>query len=187
MAVMSRRRLLRIFSESMQASERATFRSGITDSDRRQSKSNERRKTTVIKIDWTVWLQAANFLVLLFVLQAVLYRPLRDLMARRQARQDGAAARARQLDEDTARRQTAYRGQLEEARTQARADQAELLAAAHAEETRLLNEAPRDAGETLRTIRQGVAEQLAPARRLVRDRAGELSRAMAARILGRPL
>jgi F-type H+-transporting ATPase subunit b len=141
----------------------------------------------VVKVDWTLWLQAGNFLVLIFILQAVLYRPLRDLMARRQARLDEAAARVRQLDEDTARRQADYKAQLAAARKQAQADKAEQLAAARGDETRLLSAAHADAGETLQAMRGQVAGQVDQARRIVRERAGELSRAMAERILGRPL
>ena len=34
----------------------------------------------VIKVDWTIFLQAANFMVLMLVLNIILYRPLRDIL-----------------------------------------------------------------------------------------------------------
>ncbi|TYO91604.1 F0F1 ATP synthase subunit delta [Oceanicella actignis] len=55
---------------------------------------------------WTLGLQAANFLVLVWVLTRVLYRPVRQVIAERQARVNAAldAARAREAAAEEARR-----------------------------------------------------------------------------------
>jgi len=51
------------------------------------------RGNTVIKLDWTLLLQFANFMILLAVLNVLLFKPLRAILAVRKATVDGDLAR----------------------------------------------------------------------------------------------
>ena len=62
------------------------------------------RGVAVIKLNWTLWLQFANFFVLMFVLNFLLYRPLRKVLAERRETVDGSYSKAKKLEEQIERK-----------------------------------------------------------------------------------
>ena len=134
---------------------------------------------------WTFGLQAVNFLVLVWLLQYFLFRPVSNVIARRReeaqkmlseaeaARKEAEAELARARAE--AERQLAGRGRLlEEAEREAKARQHELIAAARKEAEGIIAEARAEA----RRLHEQEVE-------CIEDRAAELAVEIAARLLAR--
>lgn len=141
----------------------------------------------MINIDWTLLLQFGNFLVLLLVLNALLYRPLRAVLAQRKATVDGAYDRAKALEESINDKMTRYQEQLKAAKDKGAKDKAELRQAAQAEETKVLQAAHAGANEKLERIRTQVASEAEGARTLLHSEAQNLAGLVAAKVLGRSL
>jgi F-type H+-transporting ATPase subunit b len=99
---------------------------------------------------WTFLFEALNFLVLVFILHRVLYRPLRDAIDRR--RQDEARART---DAEKARAETAdMRRRLEENEAHLEEERQDMLRRAAAEVETVRRKLLAEADETARRRRQ---------------------------------
>ena len=137
-----------------------------------------------MRIDWwTLALQAANFLVLVWLLQHFLYRPVQDIIMERQQQADGVLAAA-----DAARTAAErLRSELEEQRAALERDRHQAVEEAHArarvEAAALLERARADAGKLLADERQRLERERAEAAEVLRVDAIELGVTIARRLL----
>jgi F-type H+-transporting ATPase subunit b len=141
----------------------------------------------VDNIDWTLWLQAGNFVVLIVLLERLLYRPLQAVVDQRQARQEQAMERSRQLEEQTERQQQAYDARLAQVRNEAQQARTAVLAEAQRQQSQLLQQSHVQAAQVLAQVRHEVAGQLQQQSEQLPRLAARLGEAAAARLLGRPL
>lgn len=141
----------------------------------------------MIKIDWTILLQAANFMVLMLVLNIILYRPLRDLLNRRREGIDGAHGRARELEAQIGEKMSRYQEQLQQAKLKGNEEKAALRAAAARDEAELLAAAHQSASEQLQTIKNKVQAEATAARMSLKVETEALAAHVATKVLGRAL
>lgn len=141
----------------------------------------------MINIDWTLLLQFGNFLLLLLVLNALLYRPLRAILAQRKATVDGDYDRAKALEESINDKMTRYQEQLKAAKDKGAQERGELRQAAQTEEAKVLQAAHAGANEKLERIRAQVAVEAEGARSALKSEANNLAGLVAAKVLGRSL
>ena len=94
-----------------------------------------------MELNWSTFiLEIINFLVLVWILKRFLYKPVLEIIARRQASIDKTLADAKQLHDDAESLQQQYEGRLadwDQERKQAREKLAEEL---HADRARKLEE-----------------------------------------------
>ena len=141
----------------------------------------------MIKIDWTILLQAANFMVLMLVLNSILYRPLRNLLNRRRESIEGAHSRARELDTQIAEKMSRYQEQLQQAKLNGNEEKMALRAAAAKNEAELLASAHQSASEQLQTIKNRVQAEAEIARKSLKAETEVLAAQVASKVLGRAL
>ena len=139
----------------------------------------------MIKLDWTLLLQFANFMILLVALNVVLFKPLRAVMAARKATIDGDLAKARSLDEQVQSQVAEYEAKLQEARQRGNQERSALRQAAQAEEARLLGNANEKASQRLQSLKEQVAGEAEVARQGLRSETDALARQIAGKVLGR--
>jgi F-type H+-transporting ATPase subunit b len=139
----------------------------------------------VIKLDWTLLLQFANFMVLLVLLNVLLFKPLRAALAARKATIDGNLAKARASEEQIQLQVAEYEAKLQEARQRGSQERAALRQAAAAEEARVLGAANEAASRRLQTLKEQVAEEASTARQALRGETEALARQIAGKVLGR--
>ena len=104
---------------------------------------------------WTLALQTVNVLVLIWILARFFFRPIADVIAKRQRETDKLFA-----DAEAARRQAAAaRGEAEKARAEVAAERDRLLAdaqkSAQAEKAKLLQQAAQEAAKLRHRVRSG--------------------------------
>jgi len=141
----------------------------------------------VIKLDWTLFLQFGNFIILLFVMNTLLFKPLRAALAARKATIDGDLGRARSLDEEIKAQVAEYEAKLQEARLRGSQERLALRQAALAEETRLISAANEKATQRLQSLKEQVAGEAEAARQGLRAETEALARQVAGKVLGREL
>ena len=139
----------------------------------------------MIKLDWTLFLQFANFMILLAVLNVLLFKPLRNVLAARKATIDGDLARARSLDEQVQAQIADYDAKLQEARQRGSQERAALRQAAQVEEARLIGEANEKSSLRLQALKDQVASEADVARQGLRGETEALAREIAGKVLGR--
>jgi F-type H+-transporting ATPase subunit b len=139
----------------------------------------------VIKVDWTIWLQFANFFILMAALNFILYRPLRGMLNRRRETIDGSHARAKELEASINEKMERYQQQLQAAKVKGNEERAEMRKAAAADEATILGQAQNKAAGQLREIKAQVAGEAEAAGKILKKEANALASQIASKILGR--
>ncbi len=139
----------------------------------------------MIKLDWTLFLQFANFMILMAVLNALLFKPLRAALRDRRESIDSSKTRVNDLEEQIQAQVARYEAQLQEAKLQGSRERAALRKAAQEEESRILGEAHAKAAEKLQIIKSQVAQEADAARQALRTETETLAKDVASKVLGR--
>ncbi len=110
---------------------------------------------------WTFALQVVNFLVLVWLLQRFLYRPVREILDKRKRSSTAALAEAERAKKEA----DAARRHYEQARVALAEERQEMLDAAHrsieAERSERLDEARQEAQKIIETAHASIAEERA--------------------------
>jgi len=141
----------------------------------------------MIDIDVTLFIQLANFLVLIVILSRILYRPLLRVLEERRQRTEGTRAQVDQVDEQRDELLASYEADIAVAHSAARATVQERAGQAEAEVEHLLAEVrgqvdkeATEAAEALQRRRDELTAELAPD-------TDALAHQIAAKVLGRPV
>jgi len=139
----------------------------------------------VIKLDWTLFLQFVNFMILMAVLNALLFKPLRAALQARREAIEGSKAKVHDIDEQVQAQIARYEAQLQEARQQGAQARAALRKTAQEEEGRILGEANQTSAVKLQSIKAQIQEEAAVARQTLRNETEALAKDIAGKVLGR--
>ena len=141
----------------------------------------------MIALDYTLFVQIINFLVLVFLLNMVLFRPIRRIIRERQARMT-------MFEEDIsglADNQQGFLGevdaQLAEARREGLGVREKLRQEGSQEETSLLEQVKKEVDEEWARVEAKIKKDVAKARDALREQAQDFATALSAKILGRKL
>lgn len=141
----------------------------------------------MIDIDLAFVIQLINFLVLLAVLNVLLYKPIRKVLAERQGKIADARSRAEGVDQDVQAKMAEYEARLKEMKSGAADERSVLVKEAQAEEAAIIDAARKDASATLAAIKERVAKEAAAARTILQEQAKLLSVDICEKVLGRSL
>jgi F-type H+-transporting ATPase subunit b len=134
----------------------------------------------VIKLDWTLFLQFVNFMVLMVVLNALLFKPLRAALQARREAIEASQAKVQDLDEQVQAQIARYEAQLQDARQQGAQERLALRKAGQKEEARILGDANQTAADKLQ-----IEEEAGTARQALRKETETLAKEIAGKVLGR--
>ena len=141
----------------------------------------------MIDINVTLFIQMANFLVFLILMNVILYRPIRAMVARRKqfvAERQGAVDK---VDAEAIAAAREITTRVQEARKEGRQKIQDLKAAAYGEEKNLLEKAAESAAKQIQEMRAEVAKDIGTAREQLRAQVQSFSVELAKKILGRSL
>jgi len=141
----------------------------------------------MIQLDWTLFAQIGNFLVLLILLNLVLFRPIRRALKERQTR---LAAGAAEADGIHAQAQGVI-NKVQEGLAAARRDglgQKEKLRQEGAQgEASLLEQVKAEVDAQWAQVEKKIKEDMGKARKALKDQAKSFAQTMASKILGREI
>jgi F-type H+-transporting ATPase subunit b len=141
----------------------------------------------VINLDIAFVIQAVNFCILLLVLNILLYRPIRKVLADRQGELADAKEKVAGVDREVQEKIALYEARLKEVKAAASGDRDGLKKEAQAEEAVILEKARKEATDSLATIKNKVAKEAADVRNILREQARSLSIEICEKVLGRSL
>ena len=139
----------------------------------------------MINLDVSFIFQIVNFLLLLLLLNVVLYKPIRRILAERKAKIDGDRERAAAVDREVQEKMALYEANLREAKAKAGDERTALRKEAGVEEAALLEKARGEAAGTLASLKEGIAREATVAKALLTEQAQSLSREIFEKVLGR--
>jgi F-type H+-transporting ATPase subunit b len=139
----------------------------------------------MLDLNYSLAVQAALFVALWLVLKWFWFDPALKLIAERVTRSEGQVREARALEAEIEKLRSEHQAALQQARTEAQREVADIMRRAEAEQKQLIAQATDDAQRTLAEIRGRVAEEVAAARRTLSADVGTLAREVARRVLER--
>ena len=141
----------------------------------------------MLNIDGTMFLQIANFLVLLFILNLILFRPIRRVLAQREEEMN---SRQKTIDDFQGQAEKNERG-IEEGVVQARkegyAEKEALKSHGLEEEKAILQEAGAGVEQKLSAAKKEIETKIAVAREALEGQIASVSDELAQKILGRSI
>ena len=139
----------------------------------------------MLDLNYSLAVQAALFVALWLVLKWLWFDPAMKVIAERATRSEGQVQEARALEAEIERLRSEHQAALQQARTEAQREVADIMRRAEAEQKQLIAQATDEAQRTLAEIRGRVAEEVAAARRTLSADVGTLAREVARKVLER--
>ncbi|MCG8683453.1 MAG: ATP synthase F0 subunit B [Desulfobacterales bacterium] len=135
--------------------------------------------------DGSALIQMVNFLVLLFILNLVLYKPIRNVILERKAKVDGLETGVEKASADLEGQKDAYKNGLKQARGEGLKKKEAFIEEASAEEKEIIDQINKKAQENFAQIKQQVAEETEQARKALEAEVDAYAKAIGEKILGR--
>jgi F-type H+-transporting ATPase subunit b len=129
--------------------------------------------------------QMINFLVLLFVLNLVLYKPIRKVLLERKAKIEGMQNGAQKAASDLVAGEDAYKDGLKQARSKGLKEKETFVEAASQEEKEIIDTINKKAQANLAEIKKQVADETEQARKSLDGEVEAYAKAIGEKILGR--
>jgi F-type H+-transporting ATPase subunit b len=139
----------------------------------------------MISINATLLVQIINLLVLIFILNRMMYKPISKMVAERTATLKGGMAEAASLREQVVGTKADYSHQLGLGRQKVRDRLEEVRRKTEGEARQVIEEAQTKAKGQAEEMVASIQGEMAQARGEIRDQAERVAKDMAGRILGR--
>ena len=135
--------------------------------------------------DTSLLIQIANFLLIIWILNLILYRPIRNILRQRKEKIEGLELRIATYNEDAQKKDDAFASGIQEARAKGLKQKETLLQAAVEEEKQIIANVNAQAQAELTEIRQKIAKDADAARASLQERVDEFANDICQKILGR--
>lgn len=139
----------------------------------------------VVDIDGTIFIQGGIFLVLMFVLQQLLFKPWLEVQDRRDEKIDGAFKAAEDLEARAQAKELEYTERLGKAREAAMSQRSQERKAKEAEGAEIVSLARTEATEQLAAEKARLGAEADKARAALDERIDGLAQAITEKVLGR--
>jgi F-type H+-transporting ATPase subunit b len=137
--------------------------------------------------NYSVLIQAAIFLIALYVIKAFILTPISQVLNGRREKIEGAEQDAHRFTEESSRLDTSYRARITEARAKAQQERSTRREEALREQREILGKGRGEAQKILEGIRGEIIAESTEARTRLREEAAGLSRILTEKLLGRPV
>jgi F-type H+-transporting ATPase subunit b len=137
--------------------------------------------------DGTMVLHVIIILVMVYVLNATLYKPINQILAAREKRTRGRLSEAQEIIQSVTEKTSEYQKSLRQARSEAYAFSEAQRAEAMKERQERLNEMRAQLGESVAHEKQAIEQQAADARVTLQSESRQIAAEIGSRILNRPI
>ena len=141
----------------------------------------------MLNIDGTMFLQIANFLVLLFILNLILFRPIRRVLAQREDEMNSRQKTIDDFQDQTEKNEKGIEEGIVQARKEGYAEKEAFKSQGLEEEKEILQEAGAGVEQKLSVAKKEIETKIADAREALEDQIAGFSDELAQKILGRSI
>jgi F-type H+-transporting ATPase subunit b len=139
----------------------------------------------MVDINWTVLIQIANFLFLLFVLNFVLYKPIRNIIHQRRTKVHGLEQNISNAGQSIEEKDRAISEGLKEARLKGQNNKAAILHTAQEEEKAIIARINASAQADMAAFRAKIAEDTEGVKKALEKDIHSFADVITLKILGR--
>lgn len=141
----------------------------------------------MINLDWTLFVQMINFLVLLLILNHLLYKPVLKILDERKNKINDAANAVKELERSSEEKLTLYHEQIQAAKIEALSQKEKIKAEGGEARSKLIDQVKEESDKIFLQARDGIEKEAALAREALRRQSEEMATAIAEKLLGRNL
>jgi F-type H+-transporting ATPase subunit b len=141
--------------------------------------------SAMIEINLTIVIQVLQFLILIFILNRLLFKPISQVMTERKEKISAWEERTQKLQESAREKLETYENQLREERAQAQERQEQLTKELKKKEEENLQTVSAEAAGLVASAQQALVKETERLRLELRHQAVELSQILAEKVLGR--
>jgi F-type H+-transporting ATPase subunit b len=141
----------------------------------------------VVSLDYSLGIQVVNFLVLIFILNVLLYKPILDIIDKRRKRFEESEAEIKHLQAAVDQKMAAYEEELRLAKLAAVERKNEMIREGSDEARQVINAVREEIPRLMEQFQSRMAGEVAEARKVLTGRAQKLSIEIAEKVLGRSL
>lgn len=131
--------------------------------------------------------QMINFLILLFILNQLLYKPIRKVLLERKAKIQGLESGVEKANADLSSQETSYKDGLRQARTEGLKKKEAFVEEASKQEREIIDQINQKAQANLARIKKQVADETEQARKTLENEVEVFAKAIGEKILGRAI
>ena len=141
----------------------------------------------MVDIDYTVFIQLVNFLLLIWILNQVLYKPLLRIMDSRKQVLDKAQEEVKSVQDTIDRRMAEYDEKIRSAKMEAMSQKGDLAKEGSEAAKGITDKAKGEISGMMGEFQQKLQKELAAARELLRNQSQRISSEIAEKVLGRSI
>jgi F-type H+-transporting ATPase subunit b len=135
--------------------------------------------------DSSTLIQVVNFVLLIFILNSLLYKPIRKILIQRKEKFDGLKQAIDTFHDDAREKDAAFESGIKDARRQGVEKRDELVLEAEAEENQIVENITRQAQEELARVREKIAQDTETVRGTLQTQIEHFAKDISQKILGR--
>ena len=135
--------------------------------------------------DGSLIIQIANFLLIIWILNLILYRPIRNILRQRKEKIEGLELRIEAYNEDAQKKDDAFASGIQEARTKGLKEKETLLQSAAEEEKQIIADVNSKAQAELAEIRKKIVKDAEAVSASLQEKVDEFANDICQKILGR--
>jgi F-type H+-transporting ATPase subunit b len=139
----------------------------------------------MVSLDGSLFIQIANFVFLIFVLNMVLYKPIRKALFQRKEKVTGLEKGIATAEREAETQNQAYDAGLKEARAKGKQEKDAMLEAAAAEERTIISKINEKAQADLEEVRLKITADAAGVKASLMKEIDTFAKAIGEKILGR--
>lgn len=139
----------------------------------------------MITLDWSILIQMINFIVLIWALNYVAYRPIRGILAQRKEKIEGLESGIDHFESDAREKAAALDAGIRDAREKGIRMKEEMAEKARQEEQEMLERIHEKARQDLEDIRSRVSRETEEVRRSLQSQIDYFATEISTKMLGR--
>jgi len=141
----------------------------------------------MVEINLTIIIQVVQFLILVYLLNRLLFKPTSQTMEERQSKIEAWEEKTRTLQEGARAKIASYEKQLKEVRKKAQKEQKRMSIELSQQEEQKLQAVFDEAAQMVTSTKQALKEETERLRQELRQQAQEMSQMLAEKVLGRKM
>jgi F-type H+-transporting ATPase subunit b len=141
----------------------------------------------MIKIDGSLFIQMVNFLFLIWIMNVILYKPIRNVLIRRKEKMGGLEQNIVSAVSDAKEKADAFANGIKEARSRGMKEKDALIQEAAQEEKRIVEEINQKAQANMMEIRKKISKEAEGVQASLQKEIDSFAQAIGEKILGRAI
>lgn len=139
----------------------------------------------MVSIDYTVVLQIINFLLLIFILNLLLYKPIVGIIEKRQKQFDDSQEEIKRLNQDVEKKMLEYEEKSRQAKLAAMELKTQAMAEGMEKAKSIIDAVRGEMPKLMEAFNEKLGKEVGEARKILTGQSQKISKEIAEKVLGR--